>query len=371
MVNFIKKKEIFGVKTEDVTNNIDLLKLLEKASRGIGEINNIVSNIFEFDFIVSALKNIESLNSAKIEGTTGNLKDLYLEKALDFEEKKRLKLFSAINYRVTMNEIEEILKEHKKIDLKLIRHLHHLLTANDPSTKGEPGKFREKEVVIQNSKLGDFFPANPLHVSEFMGEFVKGIDVMSGYPDLLKAAIFHYQFESIHPFEDGNGRTGRMLIVVNLLVDETLKSPVLNLSRYFDEKRDEYIASLRSVSDNLSYERWIKFFLEGVISQCSHNIELIERLRDLKKGDELTINEQFRTPVPIIILNHSLNTLYITIPSTVEALKESRLRGNLEQTARTNVKKLVDLGILEKTGKKLGRADIYVHSALQEMLMSS
>src|SRR3989344_3358444 len=112
MSKHINAIDIFEINLKSVLNNVKTLKLLETASRLIGEINNIVSNIFEFDFIIAALKNIEALNSARIEGTTGNLKDLYLENSLDFEKKKQLKLFSAINYKVTMGELESVIHSH-------------------------------------------------------------------------------------------------------------------------------------------------------------------------------------------------------------------------------------------------------------------
>src|SRR3989344_5751158 len=352
--NFIKEEQIFEISIKPFQENMEVFKKLETASRYVGEINNIVSNVLEFDFIISALKNIEALNSARIEGTTGNLKDLYLENALDFEKKKQLKLFSAINYKMTMGGLENIIKSHKKIDLSLIQHLHKKLTENDPATKGTPGKFREKEVIIQNSKLGNFFPAFPNKIDEFMNSFISQIEEKFEYPSLLQAAFTHYQFESIHPFEDGNGRTGRLLIVAQLLINKTIDSAVLNLSQYFDKYRDEYIASLRSVSDKLDYSAWIIFFLNAIIEQSKHNMELVKNLRDIKEKNEIVINEKAHSPAALQVLNHSLNLLYITTPDTELFLKKKGLKGDLRQMARNNIKKLEGLGILEKTSRKIG-----------------
>lgn len=368
MPEYIKAKEIFEVDIKNVLSDVKILKLLEVASRHIGEVNNIVSNVLEYDFIIAALKNIESLNSARIEGTTGNLKDLYLENALDFEKKKQLKLFSAINYKMTMGGLENIIKSHKKIDLSLIQHLHKKLTENDPATKGTPGKFREKEVIIQNSKLGNFFPAFPNKIDEFMNSFISQIEEKFEYPSLLQAAFTHYQFESIHPFEDGNGRTGRLLIVAQLLINKTIDSAVLNLSQYFDKYRDEYIASLRSVSDKLDYSAWIIFFLNAIIEQSKHNMELVKNLRDIKEKNEIVINEKAHSPAALQVLNHSLNLLYITTPDTELFLKKKGLKGDLRQMARNNIKKLEGLGILEKTSRKIGKSEVYVHCELKNKL---
>lgn len=368
MPEYIKEKEIFDIDIKSVLSDVKILKLLEMASIHIGEINNIVSNVLEYDFIITALKNIESLNSARIEGTTGNLKDLYLENALDFEKKKQLKLFSAINYKMAMGELESIIKSHKRIDTALIQRLHKILTENDPATRGTPGKFREKEVKIQNSKSGDFYPAFPKKIDEFMDDFVQQVTERADFPSLLQVAFTHYQFESIHPFEDGNGRTGRLLIVAQLLINNTLDSAVLNLSQYFDKYRDEYIVSLRSVSDELDYSVWVTFFLNAIIEQCKHNIELVKTLRDIKEKNEIIINEKAHSPAALQILNHSLNRLYITTPDTVSFLKKKGLRGDLKQMARNNIKKLEELGILEKTSRKIGKSEVYVHCELKNKL---
>ena len=225
------------------------LRLLEGASIIMGEVNNFASGAIEFGFAVQALKNVEALASARIEGTTGNLQDLYMEEALTQERKVQLKLFSAINYRVAMNEIESIVGAYKKIDLALVRHLHKILSENDPATKGTPGKFREEDVRVRNSRLGDFLPPTHLKVDDLMGRLVKEVEARNSLPSLIQAAITHYQFESIHPFRDGNGRTGRMLTTAQLLVDGSLKAPMFNLSEYFDEHRDEYLENIREVTE--------------------------------------------------------------------------------------------------------------------------
>ncbi len=369
MPNFIGEKEIFDIKIKSTLENMEVLKKLETASRCIGEVNNIVSNVLEFDFIISALKNIEALNSARIEGTTGNLKDLYLEESLDFEKKKRLKLFSAVNYKLTMSELEDIVKGHKVVDLSLIRHLHKLLTENDPSTQGTPGSFRNVEVKIQNSKLGDFYPVHPTKMQDFTSRLVAEIDSRSAFPSLLQTGITHYQFESIHPFEDGNGRTGRLLIIAQLLIDKSLISAVLNLSQYFDTHREEYVAALRSVSDKADFTDWILFFLEAIICQTVHNIDLIKKLRSLKESNEMLINENTRSSAALHVLNHSLNELYITITSAEAFLRKKKVKGDLRQMARNNILLLKKIGILDITTYKKGRSQAYVHKQLKDMLM--
>lgn len=361
----IKKADIFNIPIETAFQDAKNIKLLEEASVSLGEVNNFASGAIEYDFVMEALKNIESLTSAKIEGTTGNLQDLYAEESLSVERKKQLKLFSAINYRQAMSEVEEIISTYNKPSVAFIRHLHKLLTENDPATDGEPGKFRMKPVKIRNSKLGDFYPAHHVKVSEFMDIFAQQYPLNDQMPDLVRAAISHYQFECIHPFEDGNGRTGRMLIVTELMMRKIIDFPVLNLSQYFESNRDEYLFCLRSASEKQSYAEWVNFFLNGVKHQSEHNIRLIRSLHDIEKRDSYTINSQLHSPNASHILRHALNKLFIDIGSASKFLKAQKVQSaDYKQLARTNIHSLVKAGILGEASFRQGTMKVYVHKKL-------
>lgn len=335
----------------------------------IGAVNQISSNIFHYDFIIKTLKNIEALTSARIEGTTGNLEDLYQHDELKYEIKKELKLFSALNYTVTIDELEEILKRYERIDIPVIQYLHKKLTENDPSTKGIPGKFREKDVKIENSLLGDFYPASHLKINEFMQRFVNNNEIEI-VPDLIKIGIRHFQFESIHPFEDGNGRTGRLLITAGLLKKGIIASPIINLSEYFDSHRDEYVLALRKVSDLMDYNPWLEYFLDAIKFQCSHNIKLISLLRKMQKEDKQKITSNVKlSSNALSVLDFSLNNLFITIPQVAEHLKTLSLPiKEPYQTARNNIHTLEKLGIL-KAHHKSKHATVYVHEQLRSLII--
>ena len=361
----INKADIFDISVETAFNNPKNIKLLEEASVSLGEVNNFASGAIEYDFVMEALKNIESLTSAKIEGTTGNLQDLYAEESLSIERKKQLKLFSAINYRQAMSEVEDIIKTYKKPSVRFIRHLHKILTENDPATDGEPGKFRSKPVKIRNSKMGDFHPAHHLKVNEFMELYASKFPENENLPDLIRAAISHYQFECIHPFEDGNGRTGRMLIVTELMMRKIIDFPVLNLSQYFELNRDEYLYCLRSASDNQSYAEWVNFFLNGVKHQSEHNIHLIQSLRDIEKEDTYLINNKMHSPNAGLLLRHSLNNLFITVNSGAQYLEDQNVKSaDFKELARKNVQSLLKVGILGEASFRQGTMKVYVHKKL-------
>lgn len=369
-VNHIEENKIFDIQLEPIFVNVNILRKLETASRYIGEVNNIVSNVLDFDFIITALKNIEALNSSRIEGTTGNLKDLYLESVLDFEEKKQLKLFSAVNYKVTMSKLEDTIKKYNKFDNTFICHIHKLLTENDPATRGVPGMFRNVKVKIENSKLGDFYPPHQAKIPEYMLRFVKDIEARNSIPSLFQVAATHFQFESIHPFEDGNGRSGRILIIAQLILNGTLESAILNLSQYFDIHRDEYVSALRSVSDKGDYTHWFEFFLDAIICQSKRNIDLIQKLRDLKENNEEEISKNVGSPAAHHVLSHLLNKLYITVEDTEAYLRRKKVKGKeLRQMARNNILSLEKLKILQRAPFKKGRSQMYVHSQLKDTLM--
>jgi Fic family protein len=363
----ISESTIFGIDPNSVFTPT-IMKRLEESSRLIGGVNQISSNIFQYDFIIEALKNIEALASARIEGTTGNLEDLYQQDELNYEQKRDLKLFSAFNYRTTINELEDILGRYGKIDLPVIQYLHKHLTEKDPATKGVPGEFRNKDVKIANSKLGDFFPPSYVRVQELMRRYIA--HDLDALPELIQIAIRHYQFESIHPFEDGNGRAGRLLMTARLLESKIVQSPILNLSQYFEAHRDEYLSSLRLVSDNLDYTPWINFFLDAVKTQCTHNIELIGQLRGMKKDDKKLILENIRmSSIALHILDFSLNHLFITIPDTSEFLISLGLPiKDPYQAARNNIHALERLGILSPHHKR-SQAVVYVNAKLKKLII--
>lgn len=368
-MKYIDEHKIFEIPLETLHGRTENLSLLEEASRALGEVNNFASGAIEYDYVVEALRNIESLTSARIEGTTGNLQDLYAEESLSDERKRQLKLFSAINYKTAMTEISGIVQQYKIMSLPLIRHVHSILTENDPATHGTPGQLRAHDVLISNSQLGDFYPSHPLKVAEHLERMVADYHVRATLPRLFNAAVTHYQFEAIHPFADGNGRTGRMIIVVGLLMDGVIDFPVLNLSQYFERNRDEYIRALRCVSDKSSYDDWVAFFLRGVKEQSLHNLELIAHLRNIEDQDLLTIHSGLRSAAAPLIIKHALNKLFVTVDSCADYLIAKKLvSSHPYQVARTNVLRMVRLGILEPVAFKRGRQNVFVHRKMIDFL---
>ncbi len=362
------KNTIFDINTTSLFDP-NLFTLGEEANQHLGQLNQLSLKLSEYSFIIDVLRNIEALTSAKIEGTTGNLEDLYNQADLSFDKKVQLKLFSAINYKNTITSLEEIVSSQKVLDLRLMRHLHKLLTENDPSTVGTPGKFRTAEVKIRNSKLGDFYPPNAIEVPSLMQLF---IDEEFTFPrrSLFNVAVKHYQFEATHPFEDGNGRTGRLLIITQFLQQNLLKHPILNLSSYFDKNRDDYIYSLRTVSDKRDYKPWVELFFKAVIQQSIEVEKLIESLKKLRDRENALLRQNIKgTNAPFAILDFALDNFYFTLQDLEKYLKLKKLPlKDYYQTARKNVHRLEKLELIKKSHRR-SQADVYVHFGLQQILM--
>ena len=363
----ITREDIFSIPQGSLYNP-QMMSKAEEAASFLGELRSIASGIADYSYIVTALKNIESLGSAKIEGTTGNLDDLYQEENLAVERKKKLKLFSAVGYKLGLDQLQEILHQGNEINLVLLRHLHKIITQNDPATYGVPGKLREGNVIIRNLKLGDIAPPESIFVPELIETYFQQKNCQE-QKSLVQIAVGHYQFESIHPFSDGNGRVGRLLISTYLLNEGWLNEPILNLSNYFEKNRDQYLENLREITEKKDYVNWVRFFLDGIIAQARQTLETIQELKQLREKSLILIKQSIKgTAIPIETLDFSLNKLYFTIQDfNVHLAGNSYGLKDPAQTAGDNIRRLERLKILEKSHKK-GRADVYCNPDLKKLL---
>lgn len=348
-----------------------LFAAAEETAHALGKVSGISSDIFDDSYIIEALKNIEALTSAQIEGTTGDLKDLYLDEALSFEKKKELKMFSAINYKQALNQLEKMVRDHKTINHSFLKQMHQVLVKHDPATKGSAGAYRINNVRIAHSKLGDFYPPAHTHVQQYMDRFFAEINEKDK-SSLFDIALHHYQFEAIHPFEDGNGRTGRLLVMTELLQHGFITSPALHLSQYFEAHRDEYIERLRAASEQRDSNGWVFFFLEGVRRQAVAVAEIVQQLQDIRKNARSTLAQHVTgTSIPLYVLDYALEHLYLSVPEVRDYIKASDLEvKDPYQVARASIKRMVEIEILEKDHMR-GRTEYFVLPALRTILFAA
>jgi len=281
--NFINKEW----KLEDM----EILQLLSQADRELGRLDMFSKYVPNIDLFIQMHVAKEATQSSKIEGTQTNLEDAFLEKE-DVPLDKRNDWVEVQNYMQAMNHGMELL-EHLPFSSRLIRQTHEVLLQGVRGEQKQPGKFRTSQNWIGGASIKDAVFIPPVHssVAELMSDIEKFAHNDSVYfPELLKIAIIHYQFETIHPFLDGNGRVGRLFITLYLVSKGILKRPILYLSDFFERNRGNYYDNLMGVRTKNDIGRWFKFFLVGIIETAQNGIETFDRVLQLQKNSEIKIN---------------------------------------------------------------------------------
>jgi Fic family protein len=242
-----------------------------------------------------------------------------------------------LNYRQAMNDAIEELRRGRSLSTHLIKSLHHTLLTG-VRFKGSLGEFRKDKVWIAEKK-GDpiekaiYIPPEHFNVAGYMDEIVKYIEQGSEHA-LIKAGLVHYQFEAVHPFDDGNGRIGRLLIPLILNYENSLTQPLLYISGYFDTHRDEYLAKLHQVDETGDYEEWLKFFFTSVTAQLKSTQTLINEIYGLYDK----VKESFKvTKSPYLI--PFLDFIFIRPVFSVPMI----LKSNIGTHNRTTINNLIDM----------------------------
>lgn len=260
-------------------------KLLEEASRELGELNAYLTFIPNPDFFIHMHVNKEAVSSNKIEGTQTNIEEL-VTPIDEINEEKKDDYLETLNYSYALNHaINSISKI--PISTRLLKEIHQILLDSVRGQTKQPGEFRSTQNWIGGSSLRDalFIPPHQSEINNLMSDLEKFIHNDSlKMPSLIKVALIHYQFETIHPFLDGNGRLGRLLIILYLIEQKILNKPSLYLSEFFEKHRSQYYNALTLVRDNNDLDQWLRFFLVGIIETSKNAKNLILNIINLKKN---------------------------------------------------------------------------------------
>ncbi len=249
--------------------NSSLLSLLSKASTELGRLDGIAEILPDPDFFVYSYVRKEAVLSSQIEGTRSSLVDV-----LDFEAGAERKNYpkdvrEVVNYIRGLNEALVRVGRGEAISLTLLQDLHRTLLQGVRGGSDHPGQLKTRQNWIgppgSSPATADYIPPPPDETLEAMNAMIAYITAEPEYPPLLRTALVHSQFETIHPFLDGNGRMGRLLVTLLLSQWEVHRRPVLYLSYYFLKNRDQYINRLQRVRDDGDWEGWVEFFLKGVM----------------------------------------------------------------------------------------------------------
>jgi Fic family protein len=334
-------------------------RLLDQANQALGRLDGVTLLLPEPTQFLYAFVRKEAILSSQIEGTMSSLSDLLLfenEVATDAPVED---VEEAVNYIAAMNHgIESIESGRLPLCNRLLREVHALLLRSGRGSDKTPGEFRRSQ-----NWLGGTRPGNARYVPPPWEEVEPAMSALERFlhddpapsPVLIKAALAHVQFESVHPFLDGNGRVGRLLMTLLLVEQEVLRRPLLYLSLYLKRNRDAYYEHLQAVRTEGAWEAWLRFFLEGVVDVAATTADTTRGIVEMIERDRQRIHGLGRAAATAHrVHDEAVKRVVVKVPTAARQLKLS------EPPVYGAVARLEELGILrEVTGKSRGKTYVY------------
>jgi Fic family protein len=333
-------------------------RLLERATLALGRLDSLTLLLPDPNLFLYAYVRREAVLSSQIEGTQSSLADLLL---FELEEAPGVPFDDVVevsNYVAALEHGMNRLREGLPLSNRLIREMHATLLSRGRGSEKAPGEFRRTQNWIDGTRPGNahFVPPPPSHVEDGMAALERFIhDEGAPYPTLVKAALAHVQFETLHPFLDGNGRIGRLLIAFILHHGAALSKPLLYLSLYFKQHRAEYYRLLDLVRLEGEWEAWLDFFLEGVENTASNAVQTAQRLLALFREDADRVQSLGRAAASALRVFNALRERPLVTLNEVH-----RHTGLSFPTATKGMNALVELGLVrELTGQRRNRVFAY------------
>lgn len=322
----------------------EIVKLLVDANKQLAKLDTASQLISNADLFMSMYIRKEALISSQIEGTQCTFDDVLDP---EMEANANLDVSDVINYvkatQYALNRLERL-----PLCCRLIREIHEVLMENVRGQDKTPGEFRHSQNWIgpANCSLKDarYIPPNVEDMQNAMSDLEKFINENVDYDPLIRVALIHYQFETIHPFLDGNGRIGRLLILLYLMEQGLLVKPVIYISYFLKKNQIEYYDRISEVRRSGNFEQWIRFFLEAVSKAASDSLEAIRQLSALHDTNIEKLPKTTRS-------KDNLRAVfdYIEQYPIIDIKRTAKELGISYNTVATAVKKLVELGILQET----------------------
>ena len=341
--------------------DIETKKVLKKvalARTALAEMKGVVASIPNEKILLNTLSLQEAKDSSEIENIITTQDELYQS---DFSAHK----FKSPAVKEVYSYSQALLTGFANLQKKGILSTNQILEIQSILVENKAGFRKLPGTMLKNDRTGEVIytpPQNHDDIVQHMNnlELFINDNSISNLDSLVKMAIVHHQFESIHPFYDGNGRTGRIINILYLVNEGLLDIPILYLSRYINQNKGKYYALLQKVRDESAWEEWIMFMLDGVESTSRQTIEIVKNIKDLMQEQK----QKIRTELPKIynqdLLNNIFKHPYTKIDFVMSDLAVSRL------TATRYLDELTKIGVLEK--KKMGRDNYYVNHELFTLL---
>ena len=323
----------------------DIVKLLVEAHSKLAVLDELARRIPNVDLFISMYVRKEALMSSQIEGTQATLEDV-----LDpmIESNVNNNVADVVNY---IKATEFAIKRLKELPLcnRLLKEIHTVLMDGVRGQEKTPGEFRVSQnwIGAQGSSLktATYVPPNVLDMLDSMSDLEKYINFEDDIDVLIRVALIHYQFETIHPFLDGNGRIGRLLITLFLMEQKMLSTPALYISYFLKKNRIEYYDRMMEVRNKGHYEQWVKFFLKAILESTSDAVETIDQLLALHEKNIDIIKNMGRSSKNAMLL-----FVYLESNPIIEIKKTAMDLGLSFNTVSAAITRLVDKEILVQTG---------------------
>lgn len=352
--------------------NVDYSTLLMKiveARDVVARYDESVKKLPNPEIIQRSIRTKEAVLSSRIEGTQVTLDEVFLldaQEELDEHTQRQMDYREVFNYRKAIF-IGKKLLEKRPLTENIIKELHKILLNSARGKNKNPGAFRREQVYIGNPgasiEQATFVPPPPQEVSGLFSDLEKFLHLEKDIDVIVQIAIAHYQFEAIHPFSDGNGRVGRLIVPLFLYEKKVTKYPNIFVSEYLEEHREEYYSRLKNVSENNEWQEWIEFFLDAVIVQTKKTHLLVEKIEKLHQ--ELhKISHKFNS----IYAGVFIDALFRAPHFRVKQIQElSGIKNN--QTLYSLIEKFVEAGVLFDINPKVSRNKIYVFKKLMRTIL--
>lgn len=349
------KLEMLPYKNVNLKTN-KILEQLTVSSRALAELKGYANTIPNMHILINAVTINEAKDSSAIENIVTTHDDIY--KVLTESGFKEENAKEVVDYRNAIWAGYEQIKKDGFINTNTIVKIQGIIEHNNAGIRKLPG------TELKNSLTGETIytpPQNEEEIRDYLRNLEKFINSNEdGIDPLIKVCLIHYQFESIHPFYDGNGRTGRILNILYLVLNKLIDSPILYLSKYINKTKQEYYKLFNEVRNNNNYEEWILYILKGIEITSKETITLIEKIQDEMKN----FKEEFRTKLPKIYSKELLESLFYEVYTKIAYIEKACDVTRLTATSYLN--QLEEIGLLES--EKIGREKIYKNLRLIKLL---
>lgn len=313
---------------KEFCNDLSLMEMSNEANRAIGELHGLINNIGMIGTIklfVQPYLRKEAVDSSEIEGTKVSLTDVFLSEAgnkkpeiLNPNVKEVVNFVNALDYAI--NE----LKKGERISKELLNSVHQILLEGTRGYDKLIGNYRKQQNWIEGNDVLDarYVPPSEKEVEGLMNYLLEYVNQGEGFMRLIKTGLIHYYFETIHPYEEGNGRVGRTLILLYLIQAKILNEPILHLSPYFKRYKENYYNLLMNVRETGDYNRWIKFFLTGLTEVATNTSNKVRKLVTLYNSYRKKLVDSKATTISFKLLDKFFERPYSYITLLQEELKE-------------------------------------------------